>query len=88
LVGLVNVRKFGVNSVSWATVTQEEIVSNDGFTAPYRYVGDEKYRKALVSLRRAEYRFSGFVPATSDDGTPIVGKLLPRKLDPMAKLRL
>src|SRR5215467_11792960 len=60
---------------------EAEIVSNDGFTAPYRYVGDEKYRKALVSLRRAEYRFSGFVPATSDDGTPIDGKLLPRKLD-------
>jgi hypothetical protein len=50
-------------------------VANDGFPAPYRDVGDEKYRKALVSLRRAEYRFCSFVPGTSDDGPPIVGEV-------------
>jgi hypothetical protein len=34
----------------------------------YTYVGDEKYRRAFS---RAEYRFYSFVPAKSDDGTPI-----------------
>jgi hypothetical protein len=51
------------------------VVPNDGFPKPYRYVGDEKYRKALVSLRRAEYRFCSFVAATADDGAEIEGEI-------------
>jgi hypothetical protein len=46
-------------------------VPNYGFAGCYTYVGNEKYRKALVSLRRAEYCFWSFVSAKSDDGTPI-----------------
>lgn len=45
--------------------------ADNGFADCYTYVGDEKYRKALVSQRRAEYRFCSLVPAKCDDGTPI-----------------
>jgi hypothetical protein len=45
------------------------IVPNHGFADCYTYVGDEKYRKQLVSLRRAEYRFCSFVAAAADGGS-------------------
>ena len=54
------------------------IVPNHGFAECYTHVGDEKYRKAPVSLRRAEYRFCSFVSAKSDEGTSIVDELLAR----------
>jgi hypothetical protein len=45
--------------------------ADTGFADCYTYVGDEKYRKALVSQRRAEYRFCSLVPAKCEDGTLI-----------------
>jgi hypothetical protein len=53
------------------------IVPSHGFADYYTYVGDEKYRKTLVSLRRVEYRLCSFVAAKSDDEAPTVGVVRP-----------
>jgi hypothetical protein len=50
-------------------------VPNDDFPEPCRYAGEEKYRKVLVSLRRAEYRFCSFVAAAADDGVEDEGEI-------------
>jgi hypothetical protein len=42
--------------------------ADTGFADCYTYVGDEKYRKALVSQRRAEYRFCSLVPTKCETG--------------------
>jgi len=68
------VEKLFSREVSRDLISERAVVPNYGFADCYTYAGDEKYRKQLVSLRRAEYRFCSIVAVKADDGMPIFGE--------------